>query len=39
MCIDILDENYNYNRFIKEFKLFNKIKKAEIAFKDCLKNK
>lgn len=39
MCIDILDEDYDYNGFIKRFKLFDNNKKAEIAFNECLENK
>ncbi len=39
MCIDIIDEGYDSEKFIMDFQLFKKSKKAKSAFNNCMENK
>lgn len=38
MCIDIGEENYSYENFIKDFELFNNNESAKKSLKDCTGN-
>jgi hypothetical protein len=38
MCIDIGEENYDYERFINEFSLFDGNLDAKKAFEECMNN-
>lgn len=38
MCIDIGEENYNYDNFIKDFHMFNKSVPAKKTFEECMNN-
>lgn len=38
MCIDIGEENYSYDTFIKDFDMFSNSSSAKKAFNDCMSN-
>lgn len=38
MCIDIGEENYSYDTFIKDFNMFSNSSSAKKAFNECMSN-
>jgi hypothetical protein len=38
MCIDISEENYTYDTFVKDFDMFQNSVSAKNAFNDCIEN-
>jgi hypothetical protein len=38
MCLDLGEENYNYNRLIKDFEFFKNSKSVKNALNDCIGN-
>lgn len=38
MCIDIGEENYTYDTFIKDFEMFSNSSSAKNAFNECMGN-
>ena len=38
MCIDIGEENYSYDTFIKDFDMFSNSSSAKKAFNECMSN-
>lgn len=38
MCIDIGEENYSYDTFVKDFDMFSNSSSAKKAFNECMSN-